>query len=121
MNRRDFFKFGAAAAAAAAVGRTVRAAEMPGFGPGAPAPQNNQIWLMTSAFPGESFEDVIRNCISIGGDSDTIAAIAGGIAEAYYQVPDWMKFEARCYLSKELLYIVDKWDALLRKGGIQCA
>ena len=31
---------------------------------------------------GESFEDVIRNCISIGGDSDTIAAIAGGIAEA---------------------------------------
>ncbi|MCR5090876.1 MAG: ADP-ribosylglycohydrolase family protein, partial [Oscillospiraceae bacterium] len=33
---------------------------------------------------GESYEDVIRNCISIGGDSDTIAAIAGGIAEAFY-------------------------------------
>ena len=33
-------------------------------------------------FEGESYEDVIRNCISIGGDSDTIAAIAGGIAEA---------------------------------------
>lgn len=31
-----------------------------------------------------SFEDCIRNCISIGGDSDTIACIAGGIAEAYY-------------------------------------
>jgi len=75
----------------------------------------------TCFFEGESFEDVIRNCISIGGDSDTIAAIAGGIAEAYYPVPDWMKFEARCYLSKELLYIVDKWDAFLRKGGIQCA
>ncbi|MBR6733921.1 MAG: sugar phosphate isomerase/epimerase [Kiritimatiellae bacterium] len=66
MNRRDFFKFGAAAAAAAAVGRTVRAAEMPGFGPGAPAPQNNQIWLMTSAFPGESFEDVLKRAKSVG-------------------------------------------------------
>ena len=66
MNRRDFFKFGAAAAAAAAVGRTVRAAEMPGFGPGAPAPQNNQIWLMTSAFPGASFEDVLKRAKSVG-------------------------------------------------------
>ena len=66
MNRRDFFKFGAAAAAAAAVGRAARGAEMPGFGPGAPAPQNNQIWLMTSAFPGESFEDVLRRAKSVG-------------------------------------------------------
>ena len=30
------------------------------------------------------FEDCIRNCISIGGDSDTIACIAGGVAEAFY-------------------------------------
>lgn len=39
-------------------------------------------------FEGESYEDVIRNCISIGGDSDTIAAIAGGIAEAFYGIPE---------------------------------
>ena len=38
-------------------------------------------------FEGEDYEDVICNCISIGGDSDTIAAIAGGIAEAYFGVP----------------------------------
>ena len=38
-------------------------------------------------FEGKDYIDVIRNCISIGGDSDTIAAIAGGIAEAYYGVP----------------------------------
>lgn len=31
----------------------------------------------------KSFEDVIRNAITIGGDSDTLAAITGGIAEAY--------------------------------------
>ena len=34
-----------------------------------------------------SFEDAIRNAISVGGDSDTIAAICGGIAEAYYGIP----------------------------------
>ena len=66
MNRRDFFKFGAAAAAAAAVGRTVRAAEMPGFGPGAPAPQNNQIWLMTSAFPADDFDGVVKHALDVG-------------------------------------------------------
>ena len=35
-------------------------------------------------FESSSFEDAIRNAISIGGDSDTIAAICGGVAEAYY-------------------------------------
>ena len=60
MNRRDFFKFGAAAAAVAAMGRKAEGAELPGFGPGAPKPMNNPIWLMTSAFAGESFEDVLR-------------------------------------------------------------
>lgn len=34
-----------------------------------------------------SFEDAIRNAISLGGDSDTLAAITGGIAEAYYGIP----------------------------------
>lgn len=38
-----------------------------------------------------SFEDAIRNAISLGGDSDTLAAITGGIAEAYYGVPDRMR------------------------------
>ncbi len=41
----------------------------------------------------ESFEDAIRKAIALGGDSDTIAAITGPIAEAYYGVPDeiWRK------------------------------
>lgn len=37
-----------------------------------------------SFFESVSFEDAIRNAISIGGDSDTLAAITGGMAEAYY-------------------------------------
>jgi len=40
------------------------------------------------ALQASSYEDAIRNAISIGGDSDTIGAITGGIAEALYAVPD---------------------------------
>lgn len=39
-------------------------------------------------FESEDFEDAIRNAISVGGDSDTIAAMAGAVAEAYYGVPE---------------------------------
>lgn len=39
-------------------------------------------------FESTSFEDAIRNAISVGGDSDTIGAITGSIAEAYYGVPE---------------------------------
>ncbi len=48
------------------------------------------------------FESAIRLAVSIGGDSDTIAAIAGSIAEAYYGVPDWMKDEAMHRLPLEM-------------------
>ena len=66
MNRRDFFKSAAAFAAVAGFcGKRARA-EFPGFGPGAPAPMNNPIWLMTSAFPGQSFEQVVQRALSVG-------------------------------------------------------
>ena len=59
MNRRDFFK---SAAAFAAVGGLARGALAGTQG----ANRNNPIWLMTSAFPGESFEDVLRRAKSVG-------------------------------------------------------
>jgi ADP-ribosylglycohydrolase len=43
---------------------------------------------ITCALEATSYEDAIRNAISIGGDSDTVAAIAGGIAEARFGIPD---------------------------------
>ena len=49
-------------------------------------------------FESESFEDAIRNAISIGGDSDTIAAIACGVAEAFYGVPEEIRDMALSYL-----------------------
>lgn len=45
---------------------------------------------LTCALEATSFEDAIRNAISIGGDSDTIAAIAGGLAEALFGIPESM-------------------------------
>ena len=53
-------------------------------------------------FESAGYEDAIRNAISIGGDSDTIAAITGGIAEAYYGVPDDLREEAMRYLTPDL-------------------
>ncbi len=58
-------------------------------------------------FESTSFEDAIRNAISIGGDSDTIAAIAGSIAEAYYGVNEEMKETALSYLDDYLLEIAE--------------
>ena len=54
-------------------------------------------------YEAKGFEDTIRNAISIGGDSDTIAAIAGSIAEAFYGIPEDIKETALSYLDDFLL------------------
>ena len=56
-----------------------------------------------------SFEDAIRNAISLGGDSDTIAAITGSIAEAYYGIPNELCAEALQYLPDPLYQIVKEF------------
>ena len=61
-------------------------------------------------FESNSFEDAIRNAISIGGDSDTLAAITGSIAEAYYGIPIKIKKKIKTYLTKELLDIVISFE-----------
>lgn len=50
----------------------------------------------------ENFEDAIRTGISIGGDSDTLCAITGSIAEAYYGIPENLKQGALTYLDERL-------------------
>lgn len=42
----------------------------------------------------DSFEDAIRTAVSVGGDSDTLAAITGGIAEAFYGIPEELRKQA---------------------------
>ena len=48
---------------------------------------------ITAFLDGINFEDVIRTAVSLGGDCDTLTCIAGGIAEAYYGVPDGLRKE----------------------------
>lgn len=57
-----------------------------------------------------SFEDAIRSAVSIGGDSDTIAAIAGALAEAHYGVPPNLRKEALDYLENDLYAIFKEWE-----------
>ncbi len=61
-------------------------------------------------FEATNFEDSIRLAISLGGDSDTIGAITGSIAEAYYGVPTYMKEIAINYLDKQLYDIVKEFE-----------
>lgn len=61
-------------------------------------------------FESTSFEDAIRNATSIGGDSDTIAAITGSIAEAYYGVPTNLRESAITYLDQRLLNILQEFE-----------
>lgn len=61
-------------------------------------------------FESTGFEDAIRIAISLGGDSDTIAAITGSVAEAYYGVPSFMKESAICYLDKKLFEILKEFE-----------
>lgn len=61
-------------------------------------------------FESTGFEDAIRNAISIGGDSDTIAAITGGMAEAYYGIPSTIRDKALLFLNDDLLKIVHSFE-----------
>ena len=61
-------------------------------------------------FESKNFEDAIRNAISIGGDSDTLAAITGGIAGAYYGIPTDIRKHALTFLDERLLKILVEFE-----------
>jgi ADP-ribosylglycohydrolase len=68
---------------------------------------------------GKGFEDTIRKAVSLGGDSDTIACIAGGMAEAYYGIPAQLESKLVEYLPVEMIEKIDKFYAAvaLRRGA----
>lgn len=65
---------------------------------------------LASFFESKNYEDAIRNAISIGGDSDTLAAIVGGIAEAYYGIPTEIRKHALTFLDERLLKILVEFE-----------
>jgi ADP-ribosylglycohydrolase len=61
-------------------------------------------------FEATGFEDAIRNAVSIGGDSDTIACITGGIAEAFYgEVPAEIRKNVFALLDKPLAAVTKRF------------
>jgi type I restriction enzyme M protein len=72
--------------------------------------QNTVPQAIMAFLESTGFEDAIRNAISIGGDSDTIAAITGGIAEVCYGVPIDMRKRAIKFLDARLLKILDDFE-----------
>ena len=64
---------------------------------------------IVSFLESENFEDAIRNAISIGGDSDTLGAITGSIAEAAYGIPEDIKEKAINYLDNEIKEVYNSW------------
>ncbi|MGM9613136.1 MAG: ADP-ribosylglycohydrolase family protein [Butyricicoccus sp.] len=72
---------------------------------------------ITAFLEGESFEDVIRTAVSLGGDCDTLTAIAGSIAEGFYGVSDALQAECRSRLTGDLLEILDRFEAARKKQG----
>ena len=65
---------------------------------------------LTSFFESSSFEDALRNAISLGGDADTLACIVGGIAEAYYGgTPQELAKPVIAMLDGRLVAVVDRF------------
>ena len=57
-----------------------------------------------------SFEDTVRNAVSLGGDGDTQAAIAGSIASAYWDVPNEIAYKSINRLDYDLLDILIEFE-----------
>ncbi|MBO5702113.1 MAG: ADP-ribosylglycohydrolase family protein [Clostridia bacterium] len=72
--------------------------------------QNTVPQAMQAFFESTSFEDAIRNGISIGGDSDTLCAITGAVADAYYGLTEVEKKKALSYLDEELSGVVERFQ-----------
>ncbi len=76
---------------------------------------------VTAFLESTDFEDAIRNAISLGGDSDTLAAITGSIAEAAYGIPRWLEDMALSYLDEPLRDVIFRWRTVYGGNPIYSA
>lgn len=68
---------------------------------------------ITAFLEGESFEDVIRTAVSLGGDCDTLTCIAGSIAEGFYGVPEELKKQYRERRPEDLRKVLRRFEETL--------
>jgi len=65
---------------------------------------------ITAFLEGNSFEDVIRTAVSLGGDCDTLTAIAASMAEAFYGLPEEIKQKCLEYTTEEMHKVMSEFD-----------
>ena len=65
---------------------------------------------MAAFLEGEDYEDVVRNAVSLGGDADTVACVAGSIAEAYYGIPKWIIERGWERLTQKMLQVLNRFE-----------
>lgn len=66
-------------------------------------------------FDSHDFESAIRLAISLGGDSDTIGAMTGGIAAAYYGIPDKLARKALDYLLDDMIEVIVEFERVINR------
>ena len=69
---------------------------------------------LRSFFDGTSYEDVVRNAVSLGGDTDTLAAIAGAMGEAFFGVPDDLKRRCMELIESDMADVVKKFTVAVK-------
>jgi len=71
---------------------------------------------ITAFLESDDYEDAVRKSVSLGGDADTMACIAGGIAEAFYgPIPENIALETKKRLPDEFLKIIDEFYEIIQK------
>ena len=72
---------------------------------------------ITAFMEGNDFEDVVRTAVSLGGDCDTLTCIAAGIAEAMYDIPEFMVQECRDRLPEDMTAVLNRFNGLKRRNA----
>lgn len=69
---------------------------------------------LAAAFSSKDWEDAVRKVIAVGGDTDTLACIAGAVAEARHGVPENIETAARAFLTEDLIQVIDRFSDAIR-------
>ncbi len=70
---------------------------------------------ITCFLEGKNFEDVIRNAVSLGGDTDTLGAIAGAMAEAFFGIPAILKAEVKLRVDECMIEVLNDFDNAVKE------
>ena len=71
---------------------------------------------LTAFFESEDYESAVKLALSIGGDTDTIACMAGAVAAAYYGVPEELVNEALVYIPAEMIEVINEFESGICKN-----